>query len=85
MPGAIIGNTEQPLRQSAADMRTDMADETPTEFEELASEKGLVGEFIEFLMENKKFWMVPILIVLLLLATLVVLGPSTAPFIYTLF
>ncbi len=45
---------------------------------------GLVREFIDFLRYNKKWWLAPILIVLLLLGLLLVMGPA-APFIYTLF
>jgi len=41
----------------------------------------------DFLKERKKFWLVPIIIVLLLIGVLVVIGGSSAiaPFIYTLF
>ena len=47
---------------------------------------NLISEFIEFIAQNKKFWMIPILIALLGLGLLVVLGgTSAAPFIYTLF
>jgi hypothetical protein len=37
--------------------------------------------------ERKKFWLAPILLVLLLLGTLMILaqGSAVAPFIYTLF
>ena len=40
-----------------------------------------------FLKERKKFWLVPIIIVMLLLGVLIVLaeGSAIAPFIYTLF
>lgn len=40
-----------------------------------------------FMRERKKFWMAPIIIVLLLLGVLIVLaeGSAIAPFIYTLF
>lgn len=40
-----------------------------------------------FMRERKKFWLAPILIVLLLLGGLIVLahGSAIAPFIYTLF
>jgi hypothetical protein len=47
---------------------------------------SLLGEFWLFLCENKKFWLLPILILLLLLGLLIILGGSSvAPFIYTLF
>ena len=40
-----------------------------------------------FMRVRKKFWMAPIIIVLVLLGTLIVLaeGSAIAPFIYTLF
>lgn len=40
-----------------------------------------------FMKERKKFWLAPIIIVLLLLGVLIVFagGSSVAPFIYTLF
>ncbi|MDD9943067.1 MAG: DUF5989 family protein [Myxococcales bacterium] len=47
---------------------------------------GLAREFLDFLRENKKWWLLPILISVLLLGALVVLSGSVAgPFIYTLF
>ena len=58
------------------------------EIARLAREKrpGLVSEFWEFLRDNKKWWLLPILAVILLLGLLVFLGGSgAAPFIYTLF
>ncbi|MEA2084871.1 MAG: DUF5989 family protein [Thermodesulfobacteriota bacterium] len=41
----------------------------------------------KFLRERKKYWLLPIIIVLLLFGTLIVLtqGSAVAPFIYTLF
>ena len=40
-----------------------------------------------FMRERKKFWLAPIVIVMLLLGALIVLaqGSAVAPFIYTLF
>lgn len=47
---------------------------------------GLAMEFVDFLKENKKWWLAPIIAAILLLGLLVVLGGSAAaPFIYTLF
>jgi hypothetical protein len=47
---------------------------------------GMVGEFLHFLMHNKKWWLFPIIVILLLMGILVVLGGTAAgPFIYTLF
>ncbi len=47
---------------------------------------GLGGEFVEFLKDNKKWWLAPIIISILGLGMLVLLGgTAAAPFIYTLF
>jgi hypothetical protein len=47
---------------------------------------GLIAEFWEFFRTNKKWWMIPIVVVLLVLAGLVLLGGTAlAPFIYTMF
>ena len=44
-------------------------------------------EFWEFLSERKKYWLLPIIIVLALFGILIVLsqGSAVAPFIYTIF
>jgi hypothetical protein len=56
------------------------------EFEKAGAEQariGLVREFWGFLRHNKKWWLLPILIVLLLLGLLVILsGTGLAPFLY---
>lgn len=46
-----------------------------------------IKELFEFLKERKKWWLVPIVIMLLVLGTILVLaeGSVIAPFIYTLF
>jgi hypothetical protein len=57
------------------------------EFLQAATEKdrGIVGEFIQFMSENKVWWLAPILIVFGLLGILLVLGATgVAPFIYAL-
>jgi len=47
---------------------------------------GLVGEFWDFLRQNKKWWLAPIILSILALGALVLLGgTAAAPFIYTLF
>jgi hypothetical protein len=51
-----------------------------------ARRTGFVAEFVAFLGNNKKWWLAPILIAVVLLGGLVVLGGTgAAPFIYTLF
>ena len=47
---------------------------------------SLLSEFFGFLRQNKKYWLVPLLIALLGLGVLILLGgTAAAPFIYTLF
>ena len=48
---------------------------------------SFLKEFWEFLRERKKFWLLPIVLVLLLMGGLIVLtqGSAVAPFVYTLF
>jgi len=58
------------------------------DFEQLAAQgqSGVVSEFVYFLAHNKKWWLTPIILVLLLVGALVIMGSSgAAPFIYTLF
>ena len=69
-------------------MTDEKNDQQDNEFLSQASGKqsGLVSEFIGFLKVNKKWWLAPIIISILLLGLLVVLGgTAAAPFIYTLF
>tara|TARA_B100001057_G_C22423827_1_gene784635 strand:+ start:415 stop:567 length:153 start_codon:yes stop_codon:yes gene_type:complete len=44
-------------------------------------------EFLEFLGQRKKYWLLPIIIILALFGFLIVLsqGTAVAPFIYTIF
>ena len=47
---------------------------------------GILGEFWEFLRTNKKWWLTPIILVIVLLTLFGILGQSViAPFIYPLF
>ena len=47
----------------------------------------MVFDLCEFLRERKKYWLLPIIIVLALFGVLIVLsqGSAVAPFIYTIF
>ena len=59
-----------------------------SEFARQAAETqgGFFAEFWAYLRHNRKWWLTPIVIVLLLVAGLVLLGgTAAAPFIYTLF
>ena len=48
---------------------------------------SFLKEFWDFLKERKKYWLLPIIIVLVLFGGLIVLtqGSAVAPFIYTIF
>ena len=48
---------------------------------------SFLKEFLEFLNVRKKYWLLPIMIVLLLFGGLIILtqGTAIAPFIYTIF
>jgi hypothetical protein len=65
-----------------------MADEPQSSFEREAEREsgGLLAEYRDFLLHNKKWWLIPIIVALLLVGVLVILGSTAAaPFIYTLF
>ena len=48
---------------------------------------GFLAEFWSFLRVRKKFWLLPLLVMIVLFAALLILAETTAlaPFIYTLF
>lgn len=48
--------------------------------------RSFPAEFLDFLLHNKKWWLTPIILVLLLVGLLAIFaGTGAAPFIYTLF
>lgn len=51
------------------------------------SKAQVINELWEFMRDNKKYWLAPIVIILVLVGILLVLAKSSAiaPFIYTLF
>ena len=48
---------------------------------------SFLKEFWEFLKDRKKYWLLPIMLVLVLFGGLIILsqGSAVAPFIYTIF
>ena len=48
---------------------------------------SVIAQFLQFLREEKKFWLVPIVVIFIAFALLMVFAQSSAvaPFIYTLF
>ena len=53
----------------------------------MAKSKGIVSEFWDFLGARKKWWLAPIIIVMVMVGALLVFaqGSALAPFIYTIF
>jgi hypothetical protein len=51
------------------------------------SKVSLLGEFVVFLRQNKKLWLLPIVLTLFILGGLLVFAQTSAlaPFIYTVF
>ncbi len=51
------------------------------------SKLALMSEFVLFLRENKKLWLLPIVLTLVMLGALLVFAQTSAlaPFIYTIF
>jgi hypothetical protein len=50
------------------------------------SSGGIVREFVHFLSESKKWWLLPFIILFVLFGALMLLSSTAAaPFIYTLF
>jgi uncharacterized protein DUF5989 len=48
--------------------------------------RGVVRELLGFMAESKKWWLTPIVVMLLLFGVLIFMsGTGAAPFIYTLF
>ena len=63
-------------------------DDDREEFASMAegSQPGLIKEFYAFLRTNKKWWLVPIIVALLIALLVVLIGGSPlAPFLYPLF
>ena len=67
---------------------SDPKDKSSTSFEQQAEQRqpSFLAEFWDFLIHNKKWWLTPIILVLLLFGLLVILSssPISAPFIYPL-
>jgi hypothetical protein len=62
--------------------------EPSSEFEKEAQRprRGSAAELVAFLRDNKKWWLIPILVVIVLFGVVVALGATgAAPVIYTLF
>ena len=47
----------------------------------------VIKELLQYLIQNKKYWLIPIVLILVLFGALIVLtqGSAISPFIYTIF
>ena len=75
--------TDPTTERSEAERKTE-----PNAFLQAASDKerGIVGEFVGFMAENKVWWMAPILVVLALVGGLLILSTTPAgAFLYSFF
>ena len=71
---------------SRPDQETDRSRAESFEARAGEGQSGVVGELVRFLARNKKWWLVPIVVSLLMVGLLIALGGTgAAPFIYTLF
>ena len=76
------------MREQESSVRKQAPEERPRKFESDGRNQrlSLVREFLLFVTENKKWWLIPIVLALGVVGLLVFFGSTgAAPFIYTLF
>lgn len=57
-----------------------------SELPELPPSQGLLADYWQFLRKEKRWWMIPLLVSLILLGAAITLtSPTVAPFIYSFF
>ncbi len=89
----MIMNEEKAVQDQTQELNSADTNEMDAENSKAKPQKprsetmALFSEFVEFLGERKKFWLLPIVIVMVLLGALIVFTSSSAiaPFIYTIF
>ncbi len=75
---AVDGATDQATREVNNDFANAAAD--------TGASSGVIGELFAMMRANKKWWLLPVIVALLLVGVLVLASTSAlAPFIYTLF
>ena len=84
--------TEKPLEakgnESSSDGSLSDGSSQKSAFEQAAQQQApnVIVEFTDFLLHNKKWWLTPIILVLLVFSVFIALTSSAlAPFIYVLF
>ena len=84
----LIGGTEPNGKSQLAMQNHHDEDFDKDQFSTFAEEQDprLLVEFFDFLIHNKKWWLTPIILVLLLMGLLILFSASPlAPFIYPVF
>ena len=80
-PTVVISNNSKTQYMKKENEPVNFSDITNT-----SKQSGFLSEFASMLKHNKKWWLTPIVLVLILFGLLIILGGSSyAPFIYTLF
>ncbi len=75
---------ETPSQTETQTLSTEQSQDFAAQAEE--TPPGLIAEFVDFLLYNKKWWLTPIIIVLLILGLIIFLsGTVAAPIIYPMF
>tara|TARA_R100001132_G_scaffold22338_1_gene20432 strand:- start:13052 stop:13315 length:264 start_codon:yes stop_codon:yes gene_type:complete len=82
----IISEFNKGLRMTEqTDPQSNSGEEQTTDFlsQSESATPGILAEFWDFLKHNKKWWLAPIIIALLLIGLLILIsGSAMAPFIY---
>lgn len=72
--------SDEPLDQDRSTREPSFADAAEQ------AKTGLFSDFVSFMRENAKWWLIPFLVVFLILGIAIALGTTgAAPFIYTMF
>ncbi len=86
MPQQIVSQTNKQIRCLMDSNKPSSSADKHVEFDADGVQPGLLREFWDFLRYNKKWWLTPIILTLLVLGVFVFLTSTAfAPFIYTLF
>ena len=73
-----------PTESDTLDERNEQSDEVMRQAS--LPEQSVSAELVDFVKYNKKWWLVPLVVMLLLIGGVIVFGSSVAgPFLYTLF
>ena len=81
----MIGHYAEQARKRWAQLTSDGCQRMRQKLQE--DDMGLVGELWQLMRERKKWWLLPVIVVMLVVGTLLIFaqGSALAPFIYTIF